>query len=143
MCDTDLAALLRAQKKCVYVTSHLVHSQHICSRKQLRRPRHFTGIFDALLNTTDAMLHFSASQHLRLTCATYRAPQELTKRVFFDPSSSFSLAFWHPGGKNHRFVTFPRPRPSRLTLRKVYRVLGFLWCPPCGSSHTFSIFIDP
>ena len=28
MCDTDPAALLRAQNTCVYDTSHLIHSQH-------------------------------------------------------------------------------------------------------------------
>ena len=28
MRDTDLAAFLRAQNTCVYVTSHLIHSQH-------------------------------------------------------------------------------------------------------------------
>ena len=28
MCDTNPAALLRAQNTCVYVTSHLIHSQH-------------------------------------------------------------------------------------------------------------------
>ena len=39
MCDTNPAALLRAQNTCVYVTSHLKHSQHgsgaviIASRK--------------------------------------------------------------------------------------------------------------
>ena len=27
-CDTNPAALLRAQNTCVYVTSHLIHSQH-------------------------------------------------------------------------------------------------------------------
>ena len=28
MCDTNPAALLRAQNTCVYVSSHLIHSQH-------------------------------------------------------------------------------------------------------------------
>ena len=28
ICDTNPAALLRAQNTCVYVTSHLIHSQH-------------------------------------------------------------------------------------------------------------------
>ena len=28
ICDTDPAALLRAQNTCVYVTSHLIHSEH-------------------------------------------------------------------------------------------------------------------
>ena len=28
MCDTNPAALLRAQNTCMYVTSHLIHSQH-------------------------------------------------------------------------------------------------------------------
>ena len=28
MCDTNPGALLRAQNTCVYVTSHLIHSQH-------------------------------------------------------------------------------------------------------------------
>ena len=30
MCDTNPAALLRAQNTCVYVSSHLIHSQHFC-----------------------------------------------------------------------------------------------------------------
>ena len=28
MCDTNPAALLRAQNTCLYVSSHLIHSQH-------------------------------------------------------------------------------------------------------------------
>ena len=35
MCDTNPAALLRAQNTCLYVTSHLTHSQH--GRDRLRR----------------------------------------------------------------------------------------------------------
>ena len=40
MCDTNPAALLRAQNTCVYVFSHLIHSQHgsgaviVASRKR-------------------------------------------------------------------------------------------------------------
>ena len=31
MCDTNLAALLRAQNTCVYVTHHLIRSQQVFS----------------------------------------------------------------------------------------------------------------
>ena len=44
MCDTNPAALLRAQNTCVYVSSHLIHSQHLLGPKTTHRscsiPRH-------------------------------------------------------------------------------------------------------
>ena len=35
MCETNPAALLRAQNTCVYVTSHLIHSQHLSSSESV------------------------------------------------------------------------------------------------------------